>query len=107
MSFRYLRRYTGPIQAVIFDWSGTLVDYGSRAPVEGFVRLLERQGISATVEEARRPMGSHKRDHLETMLAMESIARQWNALNGGPPTLADVDRLYAEYIDLQSELVRH
>lgn len=107
MSFRYQRRYTGPIQAVIFDWSGTLVDFGSHAPVEGFVRLFERQGISTTIEEARRPMGSHKRDHLETMLAMESIARQWNVLNDGPPTLADVDRLYAEYIELQSELVRH
>ena len=107
MSFRYQRRYTGPIQAAIFDWSGTLVDYGSRAPVEGFVRLFERQGISASAEEARRPMGMHKRDHLETMLAMESIAKQWNAMNVAPPALADVDRLYAEYIELQAELVRH
>lgn len=105
MSFRYQRRYTGPLQAAIFDWSGTLVDYGSRAPVEAFLRLFEREGIRATVEEARRPMGMHKRDHLATMLAMESIAAQWSAINDNPPDLADVERLYTEYVALQSDLV--
>ena len=29
MSYRYQRRYTGPLQAVIFDWAGTVVDFGS------------------------------------------------------------------------------
>lgn len=105
MSFRYQRRYTGPLQAAIFDWSGTLVDYGSRAPVEAFVRLFERESIRVTVEEARRPMGMHKRDHLATMLAMESIASQWLTINESQPTLEDIERLYAAYVQLQSELV--
>ena len=30
--FRYSRRYTGPLQAVIFDWAGTTVDHGCIAP---------------------------------------------------------------------------
>ncbi|MDZ7640112.1 MAG: phosphonoacetaldehyde hydrolase [Bryobacterales bacterium] len=105
MSFRYQRRYTGPLQAAIFDWSGTLVDFGSRAPVEALVRVFERQGIRVTVEEARRPMGIHKRDHLATMLAMESIAGQWEALNNTAPSYADIDRLYADYLELQSAVV--
>ena len=33
MYFRYQRSYRGPVQAVIFDWAGTTVDFGSLAPV--------------------------------------------------------------------------
>ena len=33
MSFSYRRSYAGVLQAVIFDWAGTTVDYGSCAPV--------------------------------------------------------------------------
>lgn len=105
MSFRYHRRYTGPIQAAIFDWTGTLVDYGSRAPVEAFTRLFEREGIRATVEEVRRPMGLHKRDHLASMLSIESIARQWHASHESAPTFQDIERLYEQYVALQADLV--
>ena len=30
----------GGIKAVIFDWSGTVVDFGSRAPVEAFIETV-------------------------------------------------------------------
>ncbi|MEL6968274.1 MAG: phosphonoacetaldehyde hydrolase, partial [Pseudomonadota bacterium] len=29
-----------PIDAVIFDWAGTLIDFGSRAPVIAFVEAF-------------------------------------------------------------------
>lgn len=32
------------VQAVILDWAGTMVDYGSRAPVEAFIRLFAERG---------------------------------------------------------------
>ena len=105
MSFRYQRRYTGPLQAAIFDWTGTLVDYGSRAPVEAFTRLFEREGIRVTVEEARRPMGLHKRDHLANLLSMDSIAQQWHATHETAPTFQDIERLYEKYVALQADLV--
>ena len=105
MSFRYQRRYNGPVQAVIFDWAGTTVDFGCRAPVTAFLRLFEEESIRATVEEARRPMGAHKRDHIAMMLAMESIASQWREIHGEDATHEDIERLYQKSVPIQAEIV--
>ena len=40
------------IRAVVFDWAGTVVDYGSRAPARAFVELFRRHGIALTMEQA-------------------------------------------------------
>ncbi len=45
------------IGAVVFDVSGTVIDFGSRGPVAAFVELLARHGHAITEQEARRPMG--------------------------------------------------
>ena len=37
MSFTYTRSYTGPIEAVLFDWAGTTMDFGCMAPAVVFV----------------------------------------------------------------------
>lgn len=44
MSFSYIRRYTGPVEAVIFDNAGTLVDFGSTAPVMAFIEIFAAVG---------------------------------------------------------------
>jgi phosphonoacetaldehyde hydrolase len=55
------------IQAVVFDISGTIIDFGSRGPVRAFVELFARHGITITESDARRPMGTHKLDHLKVL----------------------------------------
>jgi phosphonoacetaldehyde hydrolase len=55
------------IQAVIFDWAGTMIDFGSFAPMGVFVEAFRKFGVEATIEEARAPdghaeMGPHQRD---------------------------------------------
>lgn len=55
------------IQAVVFDISGTIIDFGSRAPVRAFVDLFARHGLTITESDARRPMGTHKLDHLKAL----------------------------------------
>ena len=69
MDFLYQRSYRGPIEAVILDWAGTTVDYGSFAPTAVFLRLFESQGIHITAEDARSGMGLMKKDHLRTILS--------------------------------------
>ncbi|MCU0227505.1 MAG: phosphonoacetaldehyde hydrolase [Bryobacterales bacterium] len=105
MSFRFQRKYTGPVQAVIFDWAGTTLDYGCRAPVAAFQRLFEEESIRVSVDEARRPMGAHKRDHIAMMLAMESIAAQWREIHGANATHEDIERLYQKSIPMQADIV--
>lgn len=96
------------IKAVIFDWAGTVVDYGSRAPVNAFLELFARHGVTATVEQARAPMGAHKREHIREMLAMPAISAAWQAKHHRAPSDADLDHLYKEFIPLQTEVIaRH
>jgi len=93
--------YTGGVRAVVFDWAGTLVDYGSVAPVLAFRRVFEADGVPVSVAAARAPMGSNKRDHISAILADAGVAADWAAAKGRPPTEADVDRLYAAFTPVQ------
>ncbi len=58
------------VKAVIFDWAGTTVDYGSFAPVAGFVEGFRKIGFEITNEMARKPMGLLKIDHTRAIAAM-------------------------------------
>ena len=40
----------GKIEAVIFDWAGTTVDYGCFAPVQVFTEVFQDMGINPTQE---------------------------------------------------------
>lgn len=99
--------YRGPLKAVIFDWAGTTIDHGSRAPAGAFQALFRNHGVAATIAQARGPMGMHKRDHIAAMLAMPEIAAQWIAAHGAPSTERDLDALFEEFIPLQMEALPH
>ena len=90
-----------PLQAVIFDWAGTLVDFGSLAPTQIFVEAFASFGITITLAQARGPMGLSKWDHIHQLLQDESIAAQWQAAFGRTPTDEDVDAIYARFMPLQ------
>ncbi|WP_366937311.1 phosphonoacetaldehyde hydrolase [uncultured Allofournierella sp.] len=85
------------IEAVIFDWAGTTVDYGCFAPVQAFVEAFAHHGVAVTMEETRKPMGMLKRDHIRTMLGMERIAKEWERVHGRKPCDTDVDAVYAQF----------
>jgi len=99
---------SGRIRAVIFDWAGTVIDHGSRAPVEVVHEVFRRAGVEVTPEEARGPMGRAKREHLAAVIHHPRVATAWQDRHGRPPVDADIDRLYAEFLPLQAEvLARH
>ena len=93
------------IRLVVADLAGTTVDFGSRAPAGVFVSLFARHGVTVTDAEARGPMGTAKRDHIAALAALPNVAATWRAKHGGPFTEADLDRLYAEFIPLQLEVL--
>ena len=96
------------IRAVLFDWAGTTIDHGSRAPVEVFVEVFRRAGVEISTAEARGPMGMAKREHIAAILATPRVADAWTSHHGQAPTEADIDRLYANFLPLQQEvLARH
>ncbi len=101
MSFSYQRRYRGKIQAVLLDWAGTTMDYGCMAPAVVFVEVYKRQGVPITMDEARAPMGAHKRVHIQKISELDAVRARWAAVHRRPPTEADVDRMFADFVPLQ------
>jgi len=103
MEFVFRRSYRGPLKAVILDWAGTTVDYGSRAPAMIFVEVFKQRGVTITFEEAREPMGMAKKDHIRKITQMKSVAQRWQDIHGQLPSEADVEAMYEEFIPLQLE----
>lgn len=50
------------MEAVIFDWAGTTVDFGCFAPVQAFMEAFKSAGILPVLEEVRKPMGLSKEE---------------------------------------------
>jgi phosphonoacetaldehyde hydrolase len=103
--FRYQRRYSGPLKAVVLDWAGTTVDFGSRAPVLAVMEAFHRAGVPVTEEQARGPMGAAKRDHLRMMLEMPEVSASWRQVHGRAPSNDDLHQLYAQFLPLQTEVL--
>lgn len=103
MEFTYQRTYRGPLKGVILDWAGTTMDYGCFAPAVVFIEVYKRKGIDITIEQAREPMGAHKRVHIQKISQMEAVAKKWEEKYGRRPTEADVDEMFADFVPLQLE----
>jgi phosphonoacetaldehyde hydrolase len=86
------------VKAVIFDWAGTVVDYGSRAPMGAFVETFEQFGVPISIEEARGPMGMAKRPHIAALMALPRVAKAWEARHGHAPGEADIDAVYDVFV---------
>ena len=93
------------LRAVVFDWAGTTVDFGSRAPMGALVEIFARFGVAISIAEARGPMGLPKRDHIAALMADERIAARWTKAHGAPASQADADALYAQFIALNASVV--
>jgi phosphonoacetaldehyde hydrolase len=82
------------IKAVIFDWAGTMIDFGCMAPVNAFISAFEEKNIQITLSEAREPMGLAKRDHVKAILSGERVKNEWIKIYNSPPTDEDIDAIY-------------
>lgn len=103
MDFLFRRTYRGPLKCAILDWAGTTMDYGVYAPAVVFIEVYRRQGIEITMEEARAPMGAHKKVHLQKISEMPAVARRWEEAKGRSVTPDDIDRMFGEFVPLQLE----
>ena len=100
------RAYRGPLRGVIFDWAGTTVDFGSCAPVAALQKLFESRGAPISEEDARAPMGLHKRDHIRTLLKLPQVAQAWSSRHGRPVEETDVEAMYRDLLPLTLSAVR-
>ncbi len=99
--FTYTRSYRGPIRCVIFDWAGTTMDFGCMAPAVVFRQVFEQEGVPITLEEARIPMGAHKKVHIGLICEIPSVRRRWVEKHGSEPTEGDVVRMFENFVPMQ------
>ncbi|MGE8540543.1 phosphonoacetaldehyde hydrolase [Acinetobacter sp. ANC 3813] len=93
------------LQAVILDWAGTVVDFGSFAPTQIFVEAFREFGVEVSLEESRGPMGMGKWDHIRTLCNIPEIAERYRAKFGRIPTDDDVTDIYNRFMPLQIEKI--
>lgn len=89
-----------PLKAVIFDWAGTMIDFGSRAPMGVFVEAFRHFGVPLTVAEARGPMGKPKRDHIAELMTLPTVMAAWIKAHGHAPREADIDAVYDVFVPM-------
>ena len=95
----------GPVEAIILDWAGTTIDFGSLAPVYAFMELFKQEGIEVTQAEAREPMGTEKSEHIRRMLGNTRIAEAWLQGKGQASNEQDIKRLYDLFEPIQTRIV--
>lgn len=89
------------LKGVILDWAGTTVDHGCFAPLVVFTEVFKKRGVSVSVEEARGPMGMHKREHIRQMTLNPEIQRRWFDVHSRAPSETDVDAMFEDFVPMQ------
>ncbi|MCI5076287.1 phosphonoacetaldehyde hydrolase [Oricola sp.] len=85
------------IKAVIFDWAGTLVDFGCLAPVVSMQRAFEESGVALSAADVRSAMGLGKLDHVRAIGNNPRIARAWAKAQGAPFEDRDAHLVHERY----------
>ncbi len=94
------------IEALVLDWAGTVVDYGSIAPTSIFVEAFKlAYDFELSLAEARIPMGMGKWDHISALGQLESVNTRWCAQFGEAMTTAQIDYIYETFMPLQKAKV--
>jgi phosphonoacetaldehyde hydrolase len=101
MDFVFQRWYRGPLQALILDWAGTTLDYGCFAPAVVFIEVFRRKGVDITIQQAREPMGAHKKVHIGQIAGNEAVAAAWERVHHRKPGANDVEEMFRDFVPLQ------
>ncbi len=92
---------------VIFDWAGTMVDFGCRAPVLALTEAFARRGVQLDEAAVRADMGKAKADHVRALLALKDVAQAWTEAQGAAPGEADVAALMDDLGPLMRDAAAH
>eukprot|EP00299_Pterocystis_sp_00344_P015086 c7516_g1_i1.p1 GENE.c7516_g1_i1~~c7516_g1_i1.p1 ORF type:complete len:317 (-),score=84.84 c7516_g1_i1:26-949(-) len=99
--FRYERRYQGKVKGIILDWAGTTLDCGVYSPAVVFIDVFKKFGVNITMEEAREPMGQHKKVHIQKITEMDSVRAKWRQVHNREPNSEDVDAMFRDFQPMQ------
>ncbi|MFQ5421645.1 MAG: phosphonoacetaldehyde hydrolase, partial [Anaerolineae bacterium] len=58
-----------------------------------------------SIEEARLPMGAHKKVHIRKIAQIEAVRDRWQDVHGRYPNESDVEAMFAEFVPRQLEVL--
>jgi 2-aminoethylphosphonate--pyruvate transaminase/phosphonoacetaldehyde hydrolase len=85
------------IEAIILDWAGTTVDYGSRAPIIAFKNAFAHYGVALSEASIRQDIGIDKKSHVRKILQQPEIANNWEAAHPTIPLATATDEVYRQF----------
>ncbi|MGB6605361.1 MAG: phosphonoacetaldehyde hydrolase [Steroidobacteraceae bacterium] len=88
---------------VIFDWAGTMVDFGCMAPVDALGAAFGEQGVRLDEATIRRDMGKAKLDHVRSLLSYPAVAAAWESAHGRAADDRDIGLLMERLEPLMRE----
>jgi len=91
----------------VLDWAGTIVDFGSRAPVAALECVFAAAGVPVTAAEVRQSMGLAKKAHIRSILEIPRVREAWEVRHGSKPSEAAAEQLYAEFIPSQIRVLEN
>jgi len=91
---------------VMLDCSGTMMDRYVDAPAIVFVEVFKKYGLEISMPEARAPMGLRKDLHIAAITRIDSVRGRWAAKFGREPNQGDVDKMFADFVPTQLDLLR-
>ncbi|MDH5207326.1 MAG: phosphonoacetaldehyde hydrolase [Burkholderiaceae bacterium] len=91
---------------VMLDCSGTTMDRYVDAPAIVFVEVFKKYGLEIAMPEARAPMGLRKDLHIKAITQIPSVRERFVARFGREPDQSDVDRMFADFVPTQINLLR-
>jgi phosphonoacetaldehyde hydrolase len=91
---------------VMLDCSGTTMDRYVDAPAIVFVEVFKKYGLEIAMPEARAPMGLRKDLHIKAITQIPSVRERFVAKFGREPDQSDVDKMFADFVPTQINLLR-
>jgi phosphonoacetaldehyde hydrolase len=91
---------------VMLDCSGTTMDRYVDAPAIVFVEVFRKYGLEISMPEARAPMGLRKDLHIAAITKIPSVRERFVAKFGREPGQGDVDKMFADFVPTQLDLLR-
>jgi len=104
--FRNKRIYQGPVRACVLDWAGTVLDCGVYAPAVVFMDIFKQFGVPISSEEARAPMGAHKKVHIRKITQLDSVRDRWKKTKHSEPTEKDVEAMFEKFVPAQLAVLK-
>jgi phosphonoacetaldehyde hydrolase len=101
MDFYFQRQYRGQLKGILLDWAGTTLDYGCYAPAVVFIEVFKRRNVPISVEEARVPMGAHKKVPIRRISQLSTVAERWQSVYNRPANETDVGSMFQEFVPQQ------